>query len=275
MKRFFACLLMIAVLSFSMVNMGICEDSLQLVEVNDGIFSYSVPSSWIATTSNSNGYNYHYFFAQREGSADGGYLMEFVADIGQTIPDSFLQTSYQSLVDGVFPEETNYTSESVVICERPTIKYYGDYKMEDSTEVLHGLAVETNGCVLQMMYINPTASFEENNKFLETIMQTIKVSKNDTIYDYCVDLMGEPSSVSEIDIVSENSDEAARIGVYSDPYSLMVMMYWDGQSFAWFDATFDDFYQIVRDYPEASFDINVQDFTRDEDALKFMSQLSE
>ena len=96
-----------------------------------------------------------------------------------------------------------------------------------------------------------------------------------TIYDYCVDLMGEPSSVSESAIVAENSDEAARIGVYSDPYALMVTMYWDGQSIAWFDATFDDFYQIVRDYPEANFDIRVQDFTRDEAALDFMAQVSE
>ena len=45
---------------------------------------------------------------------------------------------------------------------------------------------------------------------------------------------------------------------YSDPYALMVTMYWDGQSFSWFDATFDDFYQILQDYPEASFDIHVQ-----------------
>lgn len=96
-----------------------------------------------------------------------------------------------------------------------------------------------------------------------------------TIYDYCVDLMGEPSSVSEIDIVTESTDDAARIGVYSDPYALMVTMYWDGQSFSWFDATFDDFYQILQDYPEASFDIHVQDFTHDEAALNFMAQVSE
>lgn len=96
-----------------------------------------------------------------------------------------------------------------------------------------------------------------------------------TIYDYCVDLMGEPSSVSESTIVTENSDEAARIGVYSDPYALMITMYWDGQSIAWFDATFDAFYQIVRDYPEANFDIRVQDFTRDEAALDFMARISE
>ena len=96
-----------------------------------------------------------------------------------------------------------------------------------------------------------------------------------TIYDYCVDLMGEPSSVSESAIVTENSDEAARIGVYSDPYALMVTMYWDGQSFSWFDATFDDFYQILQDYPEASFDIHVQGFTRDEAALDLMAQVAE
>lgn len=96
-----------------------------------------------------------------------------------------------------------------------------------------------------------------------------------TIYDYCVDLMGEPSSVSESTIVTENSDAAARIGVYSDPYALMVTMHWDGQSIAWFDATFDDFYQILCEYPEASFDINVQDFTRNEAALSFMAQINE
>lgn len=55
----------------------------------------------------------------------------------------------------------------------------------------------------------------------------------------------------------------------------MITMYWDGQSFAWFGATFDDFYQIVRDYPEANFDIRVQDFTRDEAALDFMARISE
>lgn len=127
------------------------------------------------------------------------------------------------------------------------------------------------------------ANYDDMNAYREAVASAMRAADisdaifttDYTIYDYCVDLMGEPSSVSEIDIVTESTDDAARIGVYSDPYVLMVTMYWDGQSFSWLNATFDDFYQILRDYPQASFDIRVQDFTRDEAALNFMVQLGE
>lgn len=89
MKMLLTWLLIIVSLSLLTMNVGLSEDSLQLVEVNDGIFSYSAPSNWIATTSSTNGYNYHYFFAQREGSADGGFIMECVQDLGlgENIPE--------------------------------------------------------------------------------------------------------------------------------------------------------------------------------------------
>ena len=177
-----------------MVNMGICEDSLQLVEVNDGIFSYSVPSNWIATTSLMNGYNYHYFFAQREGSADGGYIMAFVADLGlgESIPESMLQVAYQSFVESVFKDGAEYTSESSMICDRPALVYSGDYDVSGVTEIMHGLCVEASGYVFCIQYLNPLGTPDENTDFFEEIIQTIKISST-------------PSSASVLDETTQNS----------------------------------------------------------------------
>lgn len=194
MKKILACLLFVIVLCSSIGTIGFSEDSLQLSEIRDGIFSYSVPSNWIATTSLMNGYNYHYFFAQREGSADGGYIMAFVADLGlgESIPESTLQVAYQSFLEGLFPEGTNYTSESVIICDRPAIVYSGDYNVTGTTEIVHGVSVEANGCVLCVQYLNPLGTLDENTDFFEEIMQTIKISST-------------PSSASVLDETTQNS----------------------------------------------------------------------
>ena len=116
MKRF-VCLLLIVVGLFTATNSFGSETLSDLETLTIGDFVYQVPSGWISTGIQENGFRYHY--AKEERSTDGGYIAVQYREYDREIELGMtLDTLYDGIIDGMKSAEehiSELTNKSILI----------------------------------------------------------------------------------------------------------------------------------------------------------------